>query len=404
MHILMLVFNQIGRGTYWRALHLGRYLVRRGHEVTLMATSQAARLHLSEREVNGVQLVETPDSLSGSFRSGWDPWNTARRIRWLRGRSFDLIHAFEMRPVVLLPALAARKQGAPLVTDWCDWFGRGGSVEERPNVLLRLLLRPVETFFEERFRTRADAATVINSILRQKVLDLGMPADRVLLFPNGADLEGIRPQDRAEARRRLGLPLDVKIAAYTGALFRRDAVLMAAAFDRIHATQPRARLLLIGYCNLSVETMVRASEAVWRTGPVNSQQLADYLSASDVGWLPLADCGANRGRFPMKLNDFMAAGLPVAASDVGDVGALLREENIGRLAPAQPEPMANAVLTLLADAAEREQLGRRARHVAEARFAWSLIGEQVAHFYETVMERNAARETQRLGEYANDPL
>ena len=385
MRVLMLAFNQVGRGSYWRALHLGRHLVRRGHEVTLMATAQAARFRLCEREVDGVRLVETPDLLPGALRSGWDLWNAARRIGWLRGRTFDLVHAFEMRPVVLLPALVAQRRGALWVADWCDWFGRGGSVEERPNPSLRWVLRPVETFFEERFRTRADAATVINSTLRQKALDLGVPTDRVLVFPNGADLEGIRPQDQGEVRQRLGMPLDVKLVAHTGALFQRDAALMAAAFNRIHAAEPRARLLLIGYCNQPVETMVRIPEAVWRTGPVNSQQLADYLSASDVGWLPLTDCGANRGRFPMKLNDFMAAGLPVVASDVGGVGALLREVAIGRLALAQSESMADAVLALLADATERERLGHRGRQVAEARFAWPLIGERVERFYEEAM-------------------
>jgi glycosyltransferase involved in cell wall biosynthesis len=380
-----MVFNQVGRGTYWRALHLSRHLVRRGHQVTLMATAQTARLHLSEREVDGVRLVETPDLLPGALRSGWDPWNTARRIGWLRSRTFDLVHAFEMRPVVLLPALAAQRRGALWVADWCDWFGRGGSVEERPNPFLRWVLRPVETFFEERFRTRADAATVINSTLRQKVLDLGVPTDRVLVFPNGADLEGVRPQDQGAVRQRLGIPLDVKLVTYTGALFRRDAALMAAAFNRIHAAESSARLLLLGYCNQPIETMVWTPEVVWRTGPVNSRQLADYLSASDVGWLPLTDCGANRGRFPMKLCDFMAAGLPVAASDVGDVGLLLREVDIGRVTPAQPEPLAEAVVALLGDTAERERLGRFSRRAAEARFAWPLIGERVERFYEEIL-------------------
>jgi len=260
MRILMLVFNQVGRGTYWRALHLSRQLAGCGHQVTLMATAQTARMRLVEREELGVRLVETPDLFSGSLRSGWDLWNAARRIKWLWNRSFDLIHAFEMRPVVLWPALFARRRGAFWVTDWCDWFGRGGSVEERPNPILRWALRPVETFFEERFRTRSDAATVINSTLHRKLLDLGMPEDRILVLPNGADLEGIRPKPRDEVKQRLGLPFDLRFVAYTGSMFRRDAALMAAAFDRIYAVEPKARLMLIGYCNQPVETMVQVQK------------------------------------------------------------------------------------------------------------------------------------------------
>ena len=70
--------------------------------------------------------------------------------------------------------------------------------------------------------------------------------------------------------------------------------------------------------------MVRAPDAVGARGPIGQAALADYLIASDIGWLPLRDTGADHGRFPMKLTDFMAAGLSIAATDVGDIGRLLR--------------------------------------------------------------------------------
>ena len=106
----------------------------------------------------------------------------------VRERPFDLIHAFENRPVVLGPMLYLQQtRRLPLVIDWCDWFGKGGSVEERPDSLAKTVLRPVETFFEERFRHRADGTTVINSVLRQKAIELGVAADSILLLPNGAE-------------------------------------------------------------------------------------------------------------------------------------------------------------------------------------------------------------------------
>jgi glycosyltransferase involved in cell wall biosynthesis len=390
LRVLLIVFNQVGKGTYWRAFHLGRCLAQRGHDVTLLATSPQARIRLSQRDLAAIHLIETPDLLPGSLRSGWDLWNAGRRIAWLRGQSFDLVHAFETRPVVLLPALIARRLGAKLFFDWSDWFGRGGSVEERPNPLVRTVLRPVETYFEARFRGRADGTTVINSFLRQKAIDHGVLGARILVMPNGAELENIRPGDRNAARQRLGMSPDVLVIAYTGALFLRDARLMAAAFDRIHAREPRARLLLIGYCNQAVEAMVQTRDAVWRTGSVSQTELADYLVASDIGWLPLRNSGANRGRFPMKLTDFMAAGLPTVATDVGDIGDLLREHAIGLLAPDQPAPLADAALSLFVDEVQRLALGRRARQVAETRFAWPQIAVRAEQFYFEVIGRDAA--------------
>ena len=396
LRIVMLVFNVAGKGTYWRALGLGQGLVARGHSVTLLAISPAARRGFHVRAEKGITVVETPDLLPGSLRSGWDLWDVVNRITWLRSRTFDLVHAFEGRPVALLPALYMQKaRGLPLVMDWCDWFGRGGSVEERPNPIVRAALRPIETFFEESFRNMADGSTVINTVLRQKATELGVQPSRILLLPNGANVTEIDPGDRIDARRRLGLPLDAPLIAYTGAIFQRDALLMAKAFDQIHGKRPDSRLLLVGYCNVALERLVRTPEAVIRTGPVSYQGLVENLVAADLGWLPLRNSGANRGRFPLKLSDFMAAGRPIVATDVGDLGALLRQEPIGRLAPDEPGALAEAVLSLLADEQEREQLGRNARQVAESKLAWSLMAERLEQFYLQIVGLRSASPAMR---------
>jgi len=385
--VLMLLYNPVGRGTYWRALGLGRALTRWGYQVTLMAVSPGRRWGFDRRTVEGVTVVETPNLGIGPLRlDGYDPYDTVARLVWLRHQGvFDLVHAFECRPVVAGPALFLRRlRGVPLIYDWADWFGRGGSVEERPNPWLRGPLRPIETFLEERVRRWADGMTVINSWLYERVRAWGFPAERLCLLPNGADVERIRPGDRRAARRRLGLPSEADLIVYVGALFRRDAELMAAAFDHIYSRRPRARLLLVGYGRVPVERMVAVPTAVWRTGPVREDQLADYLVASDVAWLPLRDTGANRGRFPLKLHDFLAAGLPTVVTDVGDVGAFVRQTGAGRVVPDRPEDLAEAVLELLDDEAARHALGRRARQVAEA-WAWPRVAETLVEFYEHLL-------------------
>jgi glycosyltransferase involved in cell wall biosynthesis len=388
LRILMSLYNQVGRGTYWRALALAQELSARGHELTILAISPQRRWGFDVRSVAGVTVVETPDLFSGSLRSGWDPWDVLARIGWLRTRTFDLVHTFENRPVALLPALYLHwRWGIPLVSDWCDWFGRGGSVEERPNPMVRSVLRGVETFFEEVPRRHADGITVINRVLHQKATDLGVPPQRILLLPNGANVRDIVPGDRAEARRKLGLPADVLLIAYTGAIFRRDAHLMAAAFDQVYHARPDARLLMVGYCNIALDDLVQAPEAVIRSGPISYRALNEYLAACDLGWLPLSDSGANRGRSPLKLNDFLAAGRAVVATDVGDLRSLMQRGAVGRLAPAQPGPLAQAVLDLLTDDAERDQLAANARNLAERELAWSKMAGLLEAFYGQVREQ-----------------
>ncbi len=345
--IVMLVFNEVGKGTYWRAFHFARQLVKRDHHVTVLAMARDRRFHGRERMIDGVRLVETPDVLWGPLRSGWDVWDALWRCQWIARQECDLVHAFECRPTVLMPALYVKKtRHIPLVIDWCDWFGRGGSVEERANPLVRAVLRPVETFFEEHFRTRADATTVICTMLHAKAVALGVPPAQIFSIRDGADVEGLYPQDRHAARRALGQPDDALIVGYVGAIFPRDAQLMACAFDRIRSAQPHARLLLIGYVNAPIEQLVAAPEAVLRTGPLDYAALNGYLAACDMCWLPYHDSGANRGRWPLKLNDYMAAGRATVATAVGDVEDVMRRYDIGVLARDTSDDLAHAVLDL----------------------------------------------------------
>jgi glycosyltransferase involved in cell wall biosynthesis len=388
LRILMITFNPVGRGTFYRALHFARHLVQRGHTVTLLAMSPQERWRFRTRNMDGVTLVETPDLLWGKLRSGWDPYDTLARIGWLRGRDFDLVHAFEARPIVIIPSLYMQRwQSIPLVLDWCDWFGAGGSVEERPNWLLRTPLRPVETFFEESFRTWADGTTVINSVLRQRAIDLGVPPETILLLPDGCDVQRLQVLDRDEARRALGLPLDRPLIGYIGAIFQRDAQLMARAFDLVQETRPRAMLAVIGYCNRDVAVLVADPGAVIRTGFISYEDMNCYLAACDLCWLPLRDTGANRGRWPLKLNEYMAAGRPVVATALGDVATLLREHEIGLLAQDQPENLAEATVQLMGDPSLRDRLGRNARRVAEEVFDWALLTERLESFYDKVLNK-----------------
>jgi glycosyltransferase involved in cell wall biosynthesis len=388
--VLMLVFNAVGKGTYWRALHLGHWLVRHGHQVTILAMAPRQRLRMAAHMDQGVRVVAAPDALWGSLRSGWDVWETLRRIHWLRGTTFDLVHAFEARPTVLLPALylqICRK--IPLVMDWCDWFGRGGSVEERPNPWVRTVLRPIETFFEERFRTRADGTTVICSTLHAKAVALGVPADTILPLRDGADVDGLRPLNRDDCRATLQLPADAQMIGYVGAVFPRDAWLMAKAFNSIQAALPSARLLLIGYVNVPVESMVHTPAHVIRTGTVDYSVLNRYLAACDICWLPLCDSGANRGRWPLKLNDYMAAGRATVATAVGDVTEVLRVYDVGVLAKPVPDDLAAAAIDLLDDPARSARLGEEARRVAETVFDWRLRAAELEAFYGRVLAVHA---------------
>ncbi|MDE2334608.1 MAG: glycosyltransferase [Rhodospirillales bacterium] len=71
-------------------------------------------------------------------------------------------------------------------------------------------------------------------------------------------------------------------------------------------------------------------------------------------------------QMPLSVLEAMAAGLPIAATAVGDVGAMVAEPNHPFLTARAPEPLADALVNLLADPTLSRQLGAANRARAEA--------------------------------------
>ena len=379
-----MILNETGKGTYQRASQFSRVLAARGHDVTLLATSPRARWSMRERRVDGFRLIESPDCLSGSLRSGWDAWNTLSRMRWVRRQQYDIVHAIESRPTVLLPARVARHHGAKLIRDWCDWFGRGGSVEERRTPIVRGMVRIADTFFEERFRQQGDATLTINPFLRQRAIELGVEPNTIAVIPNGCDIR-LKPFDQAAARQAVGLPAEAELIGYVGNIYPSDAELMAAAFNRVHQVRPNSYLVLVGYFNRAIETLVADPARIIRSGRVSNEQMFQYLAACDVCWLPLRDNGANRGRWPGKLNDYMTMGRPVVVTTVGNLAEVVEGHAIGLTAADNAADFARQSIALLSNPDQRAAFGQAARRAAEDSFSWEQMTDRLEQLYRQVV-------------------
>ena len=110
-------------------------------------------------------------------------------------------------------------------------------------------------------------------------------------------------------------------------------------------------------CDLGV------AERVELRGHVPYDRVPDALTAATVALLPLPDEPVARlFTSPLKLFDYMAAGVPIVASDLPALREVLRHEENALLArPGDPEAFADAVRRLLADNELAVRLGRQAR-------------------------------------------
>lgn len=387
MKLLLVIHNQHGTGPYPKVLELARALEGAGATVTLLCTSRTHRLALERADEDGVRVVRAPDLLWGRLRQGVDPWNALRRAVWMGGEQFDVVHAIDCRPAVILPALwARRRHDASLVLSWWDLFGHGGAAWERSGALYAATLGRIEQFFEDHFRRYADGATVISTALEQRLTALGYPREWILLQRLGCDPERYPPIPVAVARAELGLPAEATILCYVGALAPADFELLLAALERVRgrgasdivpllvgapaADPPRARQLGI--------------HAVPRQ-PLST--VHRYICASDLCLLPLRETPANRARWPSKSGDYFNAGRPVVATRVGDFDQLFPAHGLGFLAAeGTAHGFADAITRALEARASWPDIGAACRRFAERELDVRVLARQLLAFYARVRD------------------
>jgi glycosyltransferase involved in cell wall biosynthesis len=100
-------------------------------------------------------------------------------------------------------------------------------------------------------------------------------------------------------------------------------------------------------------------------------QVPALVHTTRSGVVPLPDVAKFRTNLPMKLFEYMAAGVPAVASDLPPARALVRDgEGVVFAPPGDPRAFGDALSSLLADDARAERIGRRGREAVCDRFHW----------------------------------
>jgi len=335
--------------------------------------------------------------LFGALRQGWDPYCAVRRGAFMfgEGKRYDIIHCLDTRLAVIWPALAyARAHGTPIVSDWIDWWGRGGLIDERRPGWYKATFGGVETWFEEHYRAKLDGLTTISHALMRRGVALGCQKDRCIVINGAADLATFaKPASRESARERLGLPQGVPVLCFSGLDVLIDLPVAVRAFERVRQQRPDARMLLVGPSQADAKASVTSAEslpAISALGKVPYKQLPEVLPAADIFLLPYPNKIVNVGRWPNKIGDYMAVGRPTVANPVGELIDLFTKYQIGRLADETPEAMAEAALALLANPQEAERIGLQARRIAETDLNWTSQIARLEAWYRDIIQKRQA--------------
>lgn len=294
------------------------------------------------------------------------PWLMAqaldKEIKKFRAEyDFDLIDAHYFYPDGVAAAIVAKRLNKPLIIT-----ARGTDLNLIPQFHWprKMILWAA--------RQAAHLITVCQA-LKDALVELGVPAERITVLRNGVDLEKFSPpKDRSELRRQLGLTGMVLLSV--GHLIERkghDLVIRALA------ELPETRLLIAGEgperdSLVSIVNERGLSSRVQFLGAISHERLRDYYGAADA--LVLA---SSREGWANVLLESMACGTPVVASNVWGTPEVVAVPEAGVLmAKRTPLALAQAVTQLFSAYPDRAATRRYAEQ-----FSWDATTEgQLAIF------------------------
>ena len=391
-------------GTKGASIHVrgvAEALVRRGHEVHLLAARTDPEADGFASQVRGVPFDRV---LKNVRRSVAEAGSDAALARDLHGLMLNECFARELGLLADKTRIDAVYERYSLWS-WAGYrFARehglpwilevNAPLVEEERTYREIRLEETAIGIENILLREADAIVVPAAELAHYIQDRVGPRSGIVVEPNGVDfaLLDAAPSPPAEFAALLR---DRFVVAFAGSLKPWHGIdRLLRAFDRLRADVPDAHLLVVGDGPLGpqVESAVKrhGTERITWTGAVPHGEVLGWLRCADVGVAPYPVL--DRFYFsPLKVVEYLACGLPVVASDLGQLRQLVRPNETGLLVPpGDVRALAGALQRLAEDRHLRKSMGRRALARARGHHSWDRVAQRIERLFIRRLPRNRA--------------
>jgi glycosyltransferase involved in cell wall biosynthesis len=382
-----------------------------GHEVTWVIATEGARSGVVERREGGVRVLEVrrrEDSrLPLPFGVLVTRWRKlagfllkARLMDRLARERPDILQVRDLVIEGLLGLWAARRHRVRFAyqLDHPHFEGRlvdlGLGARARPFERLglrqwirlrRIVLRGADLVLP--------ISTALGEILRDRE---GVDPRRMVVFPVGVA--------RADLDWSEGDSVDPRVAALAGApticylgnlMIRRDPGLILRIFEEVGKRVPESRFLVLAGMPPEVRESLRelsVAERVAFIPFVPHGEVPAFLRAARVGIypIPVDDAyGVNWSCSPLKVVEYMSAGLPVVAAKVRDAVEVLEQSGGGVSVETDATAFADAIESYLRDPARAHRVGARGRAWVGTHRTFDLLAREVEAGYRRLLETGA---------------
>lgn len=396
MHILLIhqAFAALYEAGGTRHHELARYLVERGHQVTIIASPISYLTGKSRQSRSKWVEKQEPDSGITIYRtytySALHKSFLHRIFSFLSFMVSSFLVGIGIKRVDLVWGTSPPIfQG---VTAWLiAWLKRVPFLFEvrdlwpafaiAVGVLRSPLLVRASLWLERFLYRRADRVMVNSPGFIEHVTRRG--ARWVELVPNGAEPEMFNPQDEGTTFRQQH-NLDGKfVILYAGAHgMSNDLEIVLQAAARLQ-NDPEIQFLLVGdgkdKANLQAQAASLQLNNVCFLPPVAKDQMGKVIAAANAGLAILKPLELYKTTYPNKVFDYMAAGRPVVLAIDGVIREVVERAGAGlAIPPGDPQAMAEAIRELASHPQEARAMGLAGRVYVQKHFSRRDLAEKLA--------------------------
>ena len=376
----MLVRNAFTHDT--RVEREARSLAAAGHRVTIVAEARPGLPLREEKASASVIRVPRPLARVPALRFLAYVWRLRSVVEKTRP---DVLHAHDTDALQSMGP-AARRLGVPFVYDAHElWLGR--AARGHSGVYDRLA-RAYYGLVERRHVPRAAAVIVANPGVGPE-LERRYGIRGVRAVPN-YPVE-IGPVERRELRSLPGgdrIPHDAPIVLYSGGItIDRGIEQLVQAMTEV----PDAHLVFMGAGGLEPEirrlvSQLGLDDRVHFLGMVPSDEVVAYTASATVGVLSTVPVSLNNVlALPNKIFQYMAAGIPLVASDYPQIREVVEGSGAGRVMDSSdPSAIAAALRAVLADPDAARAAGERGRAAVVSTYHWAVSERTLLEVYRQV--------------------
>lgn len=370
-NVLQLIGSFHQGGSERQAVQLTRLLRRdKTYNVRLAALNSEGVL---KPEVESLGLTDIPEFKLNSFYDLNFFKQLRKCARFIKENNFEIVHAHDFYTNVFGIAAARLANVKLKIASKRETFGM------RTNA---------QNLVEKRVFNFADRIVVNSEAVKNYLIAEKIRAEKIRVIYNGLDLQRLEPQKfaRREICETLGLPLEGRLKFVTLVANLRHTVKNQPMFlrtaKRVAEKIPESHFVLAGEGALKTDlkNFARELNVADRTHFIGRcTRVPELLSISSVGVLTSFAEG-----FSNSLLEYMAAGLPVVATNVGGAAEAIIENETGFLIESDDDAaMANRLIELLENEAKIAGFGEKGRQTVKEKFSLETQLEKTLELYES---------------------